>query len=153
MTKLDYRNIEKTPGRCGGQATVAGTRIRVCTILVCYRQGMTVAEIMQQYPHLRPADIHDALAYAYDHAEEIDTDLASDDEVVVQQGDSASPANPVHPSTTNFAYNTLLVPAASLILIYNMIITNHWGTLCPPRRPSRKKPVRCLRAPSTVVIC
>jgi hypothetical protein len=28
MAKLDDRNIEKDPGRCGGQATVAGTRIR-----------------------------------------------------------------------------------------------------------------------------
>jgi uncharacterized protein (DUF433 family) len=85
MAKLDYRNIEKVPGRCGGRATVAGTRIRVSTILVCYRQGMTVEEIVQQYPHLRPADVHDALAYAYDHAEEMEADLAADDETVVQQ--------------------------------------------------------------------
>lgn len=85
MAKLDYRNIEKVPGRCGGQATVAGTRIRVSTILVCYRQGMTVEEIVQQYPHLRPADVYDALAYAYDHAEEMKADLAADDEAIVQQ--------------------------------------------------------------------
>jgi len=85
MAKLDYRNIEKEPGRCGGRATVAGTRIRVSTILVCYRQGMTVEEIVQQYPHLRPADVHDALAYAYDHPEEMDADLAADDEAVVQE--------------------------------------------------------------------
>jgi uncharacterized protein (DUF433 family) len=85
MAKLDYRNIEKAPGRCGGRATVAGTRIRVCTILACYRQGMTVEEIVQQYPHLRPSDVHDALAYAYDHAEEMEADLAADDEAVVQQ--------------------------------------------------------------------
>ena len=85
MAKLDYRNIEKAPGRCGGRATVAGTRIRVCTILACYRQGMTVEEIVQQYPHLRPSDVHDALAYAYDHAEEMEADLAADDEAIVQQ--------------------------------------------------------------------
>jgi uncharacterized protein (DUF433 family) len=85
MAKLDYRNIEKAPGRCSGQATVAGTRIRVCTILACYRQGMTVEEIVQQYPHLRPSDVHDALAYAYDHADEIEADLTADDEAVVQQ--------------------------------------------------------------------
>ena len=28
--------------------------------VLCYRQGMTVEEIVQQYPHLRPADVHDA---------------------------------------------------------------------------------------------
>lgn len=85
MSKLDFRNIEKIPERCGGRATVAGTRIRVCTILACYRQGMTVEEIVQQYSHLRPADVHDALAYAYDHAAEIDEDLADDDEQTVQK--------------------------------------------------------------------
>ena len=59
MTKLDYRNIEKDPSRCGGQPVVAGTRIRVGTVLTCYRQGMGVEEILQQYPTLKPADVHD----------------------------------------------------------------------------------------------
>lgn len=84
MSKLDYRNVEKVPGRCGGRAVVAGTRIRVAIILACYRQGMTVEEILQEYPHLRPADVHDALAYAYDHADEIEADLAADDENTVE---------------------------------------------------------------------
>ncbi len=80
MPKLDYRNIEIDPARCGGQPTVAGTRIRVATILACYRQGMTVEEIVQQYAGLSPADVHDALAYAYDHVEEIEAALGADDE-------------------------------------------------------------------------
>lgn len=80
MEKLDYRNIERDPARCGGQPVIVGTRIRAATILTCYRQGMTVEEIVQQYPHLKPADVHDALAYAYDHMEEIELDLAADDE-------------------------------------------------------------------------
>ena len=46
---------------------------------------MTVEEIVLQYPHVRPADIHDALAYAHDHPDEIEADLAADDEVIVQQ--------------------------------------------------------------------
>jgi len=84
MWKLDYRNIEKDPARCGGQAVVAGTRIRVATILSCYRQGMSVEEIVQQYEPLKPADVHDALAYAYDHIEEIDVDLTADDEAAIK---------------------------------------------------------------------
>jgi uncharacterized protein (DUF433 family) len=84
MTKLDYRNIEKDPSRCGGQAVVVGTRIRVATILTCYRQGMRVEEIVQQYPHVKPSDVHDALAYAYDHYDEIEADLAADDEAIVK---------------------------------------------------------------------
>jgi uncharacterized protein (DUF433 family) len=84
MNKIDYRNIEKVPGRCGGQPVIAGTRIRVATVLTCYRQGMTIEEIVQQYPHLRPSDVHDALAYAYDHLDEIEADLAEDDEAAVK---------------------------------------------------------------------
>jgi uncharacterized protein (DUF433 family) len=84
MHSFDYRNIEKVPGRCGGQPVVAGTRIRVATILVWYRMGMTVEEIVQQYPHLRPSDVHDALAYAYDHLQEIEGNLAADDEATVK---------------------------------------------------------------------
>jgi uncharacterized protein (DUF433 family) len=84
MSKLDYRNIEKDPARCGGQAVVTGTRVRVAIILTCYRQGMSVEEIVQQYPHIKPADVHDAIAYAYDHLEEIEADLAADDEAVVK---------------------------------------------------------------------
>ncbi len=89
MPKLDYRNIETDPSRCGGQPVVAGTRIRVATILNCYRQGMSVEEITQQYLSLKPADVHDALAYAYDHMEEIEADLAADDEAIVKQQHSS----------------------------------------------------------------
>ena len=84
MQKLDFRNIEKDASRCGGQPVVAGTRVRVATVLSAYRQGMTVEEIVQQYPGLRPADVHDALAFAYEHVDEIDAALAADDERVVK---------------------------------------------------------------------
>ena len=85
MSKVDYRNIEKVPGRCGGRAVVSNTRLRVSIILNCYRQRMSVEEIVQHYPELRPADVHDALAYAYDHPEEMETDLAADDEQLVKE--------------------------------------------------------------------
>jgi uncharacterized protein (DUF433 family) len=84
MPRLDYRNIEKDAARCAGQPVVSGTRIRVATILVCYRQGMSVEEIVQQYPALTPADVHDALAYAYEHIAEIEADLLADDEAAAR---------------------------------------------------------------------
>jgi uncharacterized protein (DUF433 family) len=80
MPKIDYRNIERIADRCGGQPIVAGTRVRVATILSCYRLGMGIEEIVQQYPSLTPADVHDALAFAYDHLDEIEVDLAADEE-------------------------------------------------------------------------
>jgi uncharacterized protein (DUF433 family) len=84
MPKLDYRNIEQDPARCGGQPVVGGTRVRVAIILGCYRQGMSVEEIVQQYPSLKPSDVHDALAYAYDHLDKIEADLAADDEAMAK---------------------------------------------------------------------
>lgn len=94
MPKLDYRNIEQDPTRCGGQPVVVGTRIRVVAILSCYRQGMGVEEILQQYPALKPADVHDALAFAYDHLDEIEADVATDDETVVKARHAGGPAAP-----------------------------------------------------------
>ena len=85
MSKTDLRNIEHVPDRCGGRAVVAGTRIRVSVILTCHRWGMTVEEIVAQYPHLRPSDVHDALAYAFDHPAEIEADLAANDEAAAQR--------------------------------------------------------------------
>jgi uncharacterized protein (DUF433 family) len=84
MSKLDFRNIEKDAARCGGQPVVVGTRIRAATILMCYCQGMGIEEIVQQYPALKPADVHDALAYAYEHLDEIEASLAADDEAIVK---------------------------------------------------------------------
>jgi uncharacterized protein (DUF433 family) len=84
MPKLDYRNVERDPIRCGGHPVIVGTRIRIATILGCYRQGMSVEEIVQQYESLKPSDVHDALAYAYDHLDEVEADLAADDEDLVK---------------------------------------------------------------------
>ena len=41
---------------------------------------MSIEEIVQQLAPLKPADVHDALAYTYDHIDEIEADLAADDE-------------------------------------------------------------------------
>ncbi|MCZ7649524.1 MAG: DUF433 domain-containing protein [Planctomycetota bacterium] len=78
MSKVDYRNVERDPARCGGQPVIGGTRIRVALVLGCYRQGMSVEEIVQHYPTLKPSDVHDALAYAYEHLAEVEAGLAAD---------------------------------------------------------------------------
>ena len=40
---------------------------------------MSLEEIVQQYASLKPADVHDALAFAYDHLYE-----AADEEAIVK---------------------------------------------------------------------
>jgi uncharacterized protein (DUF433 family) len=53
--------------------------------------GMTVEEIVQQYPHLRPSDVHDALAYAYDHPVEMEEEIAANSEEVVKRSYHGGP--------------------------------------------------------------
>lgn len=41
-----------------------------------YQMGMSVDEILSALSHLRPSQVHSALAYYFDHQEEIEKDLA-----------------------------------------------------------------------------
>jgi hypothetical protein len=40
--------------------------------------GWSAEEIIRQYPYLTPAEVHAALAYYFDHREEIDGELAAE---------------------------------------------------------------------------
>lgn len=48
----------------GGRACIRGMRITVALILNLVANGMTVEEIIADYPYLEPEDIHQALRYA-----------------------------------------------------------------------------------------
>jgi uncharacterized protein (DUF433 family) len=69
-------HIEVTPGVCGGKPRIKGHRIKVQHIVVCHeRMGMGPDEIVSQHPGLTLADVHAALAYYWDHREQIDADI------------------------------------------------------------------------------
>jgi uncharacterized protein (DUF433 family) len=72
MQPAAVNHIEATPGVCGGKPRVAGTRIRVEDIVVWHElRGKSPAEIVADFPQLLLADVHAALAYYFDHREEI----------------------------------------------------------------------------------
>ncbi|WP_337177644.1 DUF433 domain-containing protein [Paludisphaera sp.] len=61
-------HIVATPDTCGGKPRIAGTRIRVKEVAICYAHlGMTPEQIAAQWPHLDMASIFAALAYYHDH--------------------------------------------------------------------------------------
>ncbi len=73
------------PGFCGGEPHILGHRIKVKHVAVWHEQaGMTPAEIVATYPGLTLADVHAALAYYYDHREEIQAAIAEEDRFVEQ---------------------------------------------------------------------
>lgn len=75
-TRMIYPYIGHIPEIGHGGPLIKGTRITVRTIAGYYQLGMSVDEIMGALRHLTPAQVHSALAYYFDHQDEIDRDLA-----------------------------------------------------------------------------
>jgi uncharacterized protein (DUF433 family) len=70
-----------TPGTCGGKPRVAGTRIRVQDIAISHlREGRRPEHIQAAFPQLTMADVHAALAYYFDHRDEIERQLKESEE-------------------------------------------------------------------------
>jgi uncharacterized protein (DUF433 family) len=73
MTAIISEHIQITPGVCGGKPRIAGHRIRVQDNIVIWYEHLNMSpdEIVYHHPSITLADIHAALAYYYDHLEEI----------------------------------------------------------------------------------
>ena len=72
--KLD-EHIEITPGVAGGKPRIAGRRITVQNVAIWHeRLGKSADEIATEYD-LTLADVYAALAYYFDHREEIDNSI------------------------------------------------------------------------------
>ena len=59
-----FDRITYDPNILGGRACIRGMRISVSLIVNLVANGMTVEEIIDEYPDLEPADIQQALRYA-----------------------------------------------------------------------------------------
>jgi len=65
-----FDRITSDPNILGGRACIRGMRISVSLIVNLVANGMTVQEIMDQYPDLEPEDIQDVLRYTARAAED-----------------------------------------------------------------------------------
>ena len=78
-TKTLDQHIEITPGIAGGKPRIAGHRITVQNIAIWHeKMGWSAYEIADEY-NLTLGDIHAALAYYFDHREEIDRSIKEGD--------------------------------------------------------------------------
>jgi uncharacterized protein (DUF433 family) len=68
--------IERRPGVQGGRPVIKGSRFPVSSIVQNYRRGLSVDDILREFPWLRPEEVHDALSYYYDHRSQIDDEIA-----------------------------------------------------------------------------
>ncbi len=85
--------IVKTPGVCGGQPRIAGTRIKVKHVYTWVeRMGMTPAQVVAEYPHLTMAQVHAALAYYWSHRDEIHQDIENEEKLVAELRAKAGPS-------------------------------------------------------------
>ena len=76
------RHIEVTPDIAGGKPRIAGHRITVQNIVIWHEQmGKNVDEISAEYD-LPLAAIYAALAYYFDHREQVDRSIAADEAFV-----------------------------------------------------------------------
>ena len=62
MEKLD--RIQINPKICLGQPVIRGTRITVSVILRLLASGRSVEDVIEDYPELEVADVHEAMMYA-----------------------------------------------------------------------------------------
>jgi len=76
-TKHPYISIDSKIS--GGQPVISGTRIKVMDIAIRYEfMGWSADKIIDEYPHLRLEQIHDALSYYYEHKEMFDKKYRED---------------------------------------------------------------------------
>jgi uncharacterized protein (DUF433 family) len=71
------------PGYCGGEPHILGHRVKVRHVAVWHEEsGLTPAEIVATYPTLTLSEVHAALAYYFDHRDEIQAAIAEEDRYV-----------------------------------------------------------------------
>jgi len=64
------QRISIDPNVCFGKPCIRGTRIWVSLLLDFLASGMTVEEILDEYPQLTVEDIHAAIAYGAEMSRE-----------------------------------------------------------------------------------
>lgn len=81
-TKTTYRYIISDPDIVGGKPRIKGHRITVQNVVIWHEQmGYSIEEIASLY-HLSLSQVHSALAYYFDHKDEIDQSITESETFV-----------------------------------------------------------------------
>jgi uncharacterized protein (DUF433 family) len=79
-------HIEIVEGALGPKARIVGRRIRVLDVAVWHEKvGLSPDEIVEQHPDITLADVYAALAYYWDHRQEIEAAILAERSLVDEQ--------------------------------------------------------------------
>lgn len=85
MVDVIRAHIEIVNGAGGPKPRIAGHRIRVQDVAIWHEKlGMSADEIVDQHPTITLADIHAALAYYWDHRDDIERGIARERSFVAE---------------------------------------------------------------------
>ena len=92
MENVLTQHIVCIPGVVGGKPHVAGHRVRVMDIVAWHeKRSLSPDQIVDLFPDLTLADIYAALAYYFDHEEEIEADFQQEANTI-QESRSSYPS-------------------------------------------------------------
>ena len=74
------QHIEKTPGTRNGQPRIVGSRITVAEVAIMYHKMGQSLELIAGKNRLSLASVYGAMAYYYEHQEEIEQQIKADKE-------------------------------------------------------------------------
>lgn len=75
-TPVDHLYVTRSPGILSGEPIIRGTRTPVRAVIEHWKFGDAPEEIVRKLPHLRLAQVFDALSYYDDHRAEIERTIA-----------------------------------------------------------------------------
>ncbi len=82
--KTNHPYIAIDPKISGGKPIIRGTRIGVMEIAIRYElMGMSADKIVDEYPHLKLEQVHDALSYYYEHKAAFDKMTKADESLLM----------------------------------------------------------------------
>ena len=76
--------ITRSPDIRGGRPRIAGTGVTVRRIVGWYKLGLSPEEIAEEIGHLNLAQVYAALSYYHANRDEIEQDMAQEDEAAEQ---------------------------------------------------------------------
>lgn len=91
VVPTDTKHIVRDPDVYGGKPCISGHRIAVHDVATWHRQGQTPEAMAQEFG-LTLAEVYAALAYYYDHQDEIDREIAADDAEIKARGEADTSA-------------------------------------------------------------